>query len=112
MVAVCPATIKVPRRDAGKMFPATEKVTAPLPEPLAPEVMFSQPELLEAVQPQAGALAATPIVLLTLPDAGNTGLSLVMLKLHDTPAWVTWNGWPPMSIEPERGVVLELGATE
>src|SRR5260370_566473 len=48
-VNVCPAAVSVPER-AGPEFGATEKLTVPLPAPLAPAVIVIQLTLLTAIQ--------------------------------------------------------------
>jgi hypothetical protein len=60
-VKVRPATVIVPVR-AAPVFAATEKFTAPLPDPLAPEVMVIQESLLRAVQlhPEAAVTETLP----------------------------------------------------
>ena len=111
MVTVCPATVRVPVRAAVLAFAVAEKLTEPLPNPVAPFVIPSHPLLLEAVQSQAGAAAVT----VTMPaawDEPSTVSPEVTLKLHVTPAWLTWNGWPPITSEPVRPVMLEFAATE
>ncbi len=50
-VTVCPATFKLPAL-ADPVLAPTEKVTVPLPDPLAPEVIPIQLSLLLAVQAQ------------------------------------------------------------
>jgi hypothetical protein len=54
MLKVCPATVIVPVR-AGPVLAATEKLTVPLPVPVAPAVMVIQASLLVAVQAQPAA---------------------------------------------------------
>jgi hypothetical protein len=49
-VTVRPATVSVPVRDV--VVAATVKVTAPIPDPLAPAVTVIQPALLVAVHEQ------------------------------------------------------------
>jgi hypothetical protein len=47
-VTVCPATVSVPMRCDATVRALTLKVTVPLPDPFAPRVTVSQPELLLA----------------------------------------------------------------
>ncbi len=110
MVTVWPATVRLPVRGAVPLFAAAEKLTVALPEPVIPLVIASQPELLNAVQSQAGAAAAmvTEPVVAASP---NTVSEELTLKLHVTPAWVTSNGLPPITRAPIRGERLEFGAT-
>src|SRR5262245_57864282 len=58
-VTVCPATVSVPVREP--LAAATEKVTVPLPVPLAPDVIVMKSDWLAAVQ-----LHAASVVTLTL----------------------------------------------
>ena len=48
-VNICPAMVNVPLREVVELFAAALKLTAPLPEPLAPAVMVSQLAPLVAV---------------------------------------------------------------
>jgi hypothetical protein len=64
MDRVCPATLKVPVLEV-PVLALTEKATAPLPVPLAPEVIPIQLSLLLAVQEQLLA-----VVTATLPLPG------------------------------------------
>src|SRR5581483_545498 len=61
-VNVCPAIVIVPLRVLVLLFAATMKPTAPLPAPLAPEVMTIQSALLFAAQ-----LQPPCVVTFTLP---------------------------------------------
>jgi hypothetical protein len=61
-VTVWPATVKVPTRWLVEVFAVAVKATVPLPDPLPPLVMVSQPVLwLTAVQAQPAG-AVTPVV--------------------------------------------------
>ena len=55
-VNVCPATVTVPVREDVDVFCATERLTVPLPEPLAPPVTVIHATLDVAVQEQLEAL--------------------------------------------------------
>jgi len=58
-VTVRPATVSVPVREVSAALAATEIVTVPLPEPLAPAVTVIQDALETAVQ-------AHPVVVVTV----------------------------------------------
>ena len=78
MDRVCPPTLKLPVREA-PLLALTEKITVPLPVPLAPEVIPIQVSLLLAVQEQ---LLAVVIVTDPLPaeagkEAGDGWLTLM-----------------------------------
>ena len=61
---VWPATVSVPVRGLGSVLAATEKLTAPSPLPLLPELMVIQLASLIACQLHAGL-----VVTFTLPIA-------------------------------------------
>ncbi len=74
---VCPPTLKLPVREA-PVLALTEKLTVPLPVPLAPEVIVIQLSLLLAVHEQ---LLAVVTVTVPLPaeagkEAGDGWLTL------------------------------------
>lgn len=98
-VNVWPATVIVSAL-CGPMLAATEKPTAPLPEPLAPELIVIQASLLVAVHAQPVA-----VVMLTEPDPLlAVKVWLVGLIVNEQPlACVTVKVWPATVIVPVRG---------
>jgi hypothetical protein len=69
MVNVWPAMVKVPLRAVLPRFAFTEYDTVPLPLPLVPAEICTNPELLFALQPQpAGAVTFTLPVPPTAPN--------------------------------------------
>ena len=86
-VTVWPAMVSVPVRGDVPVFAAIENATAPLPLPLAPEVIVSQEALLVAVQLQPAAV----VTVLLLELAAAPGLSVVgdTVNVQGTPACVT-----------------------
>ena len=86
-VTVWPAMVSVPVRGDVDVFAAIENATAPLPLPLAPDVMVSQEALLVAVQLQPVAVVTLALLELAaapgVSDVGDTE------KVQGTPACVT-----------------------
>ena len=76
-VKVCPAAVIVPLR-CGPLSAATEKLTDPLPLPLAPAVIVIQAALLAAVQAQP--VVVETLVLPLPPAAAKFWLPGVMLN--------------------------------
>ena len=72
-VNVWPAMVNVPVRELEPVLAATEKVTVPLPVPLAPDVIVIQVALLVAVQGQP--LLAATLELPLPPPEGNEALA-------------------------------------
>jgi hypothetical protein len=111
-VTVCPATVNVPVRDEVVAFAAIEKLTVPLPVPLAPAVTVSHAVLLIAAQVQP-AVVVTAVLLEPALDA-------VLSDVGDTPkvhgagaaAWVTVTVWPATVSVPVRGEVAGFAAIE
>jgi hypothetical protein len=81
------------------VFAAAVKPTEPLPEPLAPEVIVSQPALLVAVHPQP--LAADTLTEPLPPPAGTFWPGEDNEYEHPVPC-CTVNVWPPAVIAPLR----------
>jgi uncharacterized membrane protein len=82
MLKVCPATVMVPVR-AGPVLAATEKLTVPLPVPVAPAVMVIQASLLVAVQAQPA--AAVTLVEPAPPAAAMVWLAGLMENVQPDP---------------------------
>jgi hypothetical protein len=93
-VKVLPAIVSVPCREA-PLWEAAVKPTEPFPEPLAPEVIVSQPALLVAVHVQ-------PLVLDTLtepfPPAADTFCPDADREYEQPFPCCTVNVWPPAVI--------------
>ena len=102
-VTVWPATVSVPLRCAVAVFADASKVTAPLPEPLAPLLMVSQAALLTAVQPQPPG-AVTPVV---EEPADEVSVAVVgdTPNVHAAPSCVTVTVWPATVSVPTRCAV-------
>jgi hypothetical protein len=105
----CPATVRVALRAAALPLAAAVNpmVAAPLPD-VAPSP--SQLALLEATQLHPAPLAEIVTVPPPAPEP-STRLLELRLKLHGTPACVTWNVCPPISAEAVLDTVVEFGAT-
>ena|SRR5438105_3399985 len=108
---VVPAIVIVPVRDPAPVFAATEYPTAPLPAPVAPDVIVIHAALLAAVHVQVDAAAVTPTdpVVAPAPGAALVGDSV---NVQGTPACVTVNVWPAIVSVPVRDVALVFAATE
>ncbi len=111
-MTVSSATVNVPVRGDVAALAAIENATAPLPLPLAPDVIVSQEALLVAVHVQ-------PIVVVTLAlfePAVAGGLSevgeTVNVQGAGAPAWITVTVWPAMVSVPVREAVTGLAAIE
>jgi hypothetical protein len=108
-VNVCPPAVMVPVRGVVVELAATLKVTAPLPEPLAPPVMVIQLALLVAfhVHPADVVTVTAPV-----PPSASTDWDVgEIVYVHGAAACVTVNVCPPAVMVPVRGVVVELAAT-
>jgi hypothetical protein len=86
-VNVCPAMVIVPDR-AAPGFAATLYCTAPLPEPVAPDVIVIHDALLVAVQPQPEAAETDT---LPLPAFSLNALLCGLIEYEQGAAWVTVN---------------------
>ncbi len=76
-VNVCPAMVTVPVRELVEGFSATEMLTVPLPEPLAPPETVIHAAFEVAVQEQFEALTTfTPVVPPEFPRDEETLLSV------------------------------------
>jgi hypothetical protein len=86
---------------------ATEKLTVPLPAPLAPDVMVTNAALLTAVhgQPVVVVTATLPVP----PVDVNVWFGGAMAKTH--PAWLIVKTWSTTVIVALRGVSEVLAAT-
>ena len=107
---VFPAIVMLPLRPAVAVLAATEKITVPLPDPLAPAVTVIHPVPLTAVQPQ-------PVPLLTVTEpvplaAATDALPGEMVYTQAAAAWETVKVCPAIVILPLRVVVPVLAATE
>ena len=81
----------------------------PLPLPLAPLVIVTQPALLVAVQEQP---VGTDTAMEPVTAAASTETPVgVTVAVQVTPAWVTVKVRPAMVTVPVREDVLELAAT-
>ena len=109
-MTVWPATVNVPERGDVAELAAIEKATAPLPLPLAPDVMVSHGLLLVAVHVQPPAVVT--VVLLTLAGAPGVSVAGDTAKVQGTPAWVTVTVWPATVSVPVRAAVPVFAAIE
>ena len=74
-MTVWPAMVSVPMRGDVDELAAIEKATAPLPVPLAPEMMVSQEALLVAVQLQPARVVTLELpVLADAPGVGRSAM--------------------------------------
>ena len=108
-VTARPAIVAVALRGTVPVFAATENVTAPLPLPAAPAVMFSHADPSDAdhVQPP-GAVTENvtgPPVRATACATGDTEY------VHGAPAWVTPRASPAIVIVALRLAVVPFAAT-
>jgi hypothetical protein len=109
-VNVIPAIVRVPFREVVPAFAAAVKLTVPLPEPLAPDVIVIHESLLTAVQAQPA--CAVTAELPAPPLGPNCALEGWIEKLHAAAAWSTVKVRPAPVIDPDRGLVVGLAATE
>jgi hypothetical protein len=108
-VYVCPPTVMVPVRPVTLGLAATLNPTAPLPDPLAPDVIEIHGVAVVAVQAQ-------PLsdVTLIVPVAAVAGADMLVGEIEyvqDWPVWVTLKACPPIVIAPVRELVAEFAVT-
>jgi hypothetical protein len=102
---VWPAIATVPVRWADPLLAAALTVVDPLPVPVAPVVTVSQVALLVALQPQVDSDAVTFVEALP-PLAATDCAPGDKENEHEPAAWLTVNVWPPIEIDPARGVLV------
>ena len=104
-----PATVSEPFREAGDVLALTEKVTIPVPLPLAPVLIVIQFTLLVAVQPHPPAVVTAALF---VPPSGEALMNVgATLKLH-APLCVTVTVSSAIVNVPVRSDVEGLAAIE
>jgi len=98
-VCVCPAIVTAAVR-AGPVFAATLRPTAPLPVPLAPEVIVSQ--FCDGVAVQLQPAAAVTVIDAAVPPAAGTACEGGAIVVVHEPACVTVCVFVPMLMVPVR----------
>jgi hypothetical protein len=109
-VNVLPAMVSVPVRDAVDVLAAVEKLTVPLPAPVAPAVTVIQLSLLTAVQLQPVG-AVTAVLPVAPPEATDCDVGEIV-SVHVIPACVTVNVLPAIVSVPVRDDVELFAAVE
>jgi hypothetical protein len=107
----CPAIVKVAVRAVTPAFAATPTVIVPLPD-AAFGAGVAHASVLDAVHPQLRPFAVTPTV--PVPPDGPNGppsADVSSVTLHAAAACEIVNDWPPITIDPDRGVVAEFDGT-
>lgn len=108
IVNTCPAAVTVALRADVVVFEATEKLTVPLPDPLAPAVMVTHDTASEAVQAQPDV-----VVTLKLPVPPACGIDWLVGEIENVQpaaASVAVNVWPAIVAVPDRVVVAVFAA--
>jgi hypothetical protein len=85
-------------------------LTVPFPFPEPPEVTVIHGALLTAVQLQPVA-TVTAMLLDDAPDGADELVGEIE-NVQGAAAWLIVKVWPPIVIEPDRGVTLVLAAIE
>src|SRR5687768_4647328 len=109
-VTVCPATVNVPVRGLPVVFAVNEKVTAPMPEPVAPPVTVIHDVVVVAVHGQDVPEMTLSVRLLAI--ASTAKLPAVTVEAQPVAACVTVTVWPATVNVPVRGLSVAFCAME
>ena len=107
-MTVWPATVRVPVRSLVALLAVALNVTVPLPDPLEPPLILSQPALLVADQLQPD--PAVTVVVEVSPVAASIRHVGETPYVHPAgaPLWVTVTVWPATVRVPVRSLVALL----
>ena len=110
IVKLFPAMVTVVEREPVEFFAFAVKTTLLLPVTVVLGVKLSQ-ETFSVARHEQPVAVVTGIVTLP-PVAVKVAVKFPIVNVHGTPAWVTENERPAISIVPVREAVLVFAATE